>query len=65
MAANRKQGNLLTLFLAGFTAFVAGLILFGSHGALAVILTVGGLILLIISLAGFRRIKHLEYTPSS
>jgi hypothetical protein len=62
MAANRKQGNLLTLFLAGFTTFVAGLIFFGSHGALAVILTVGGLIMLVVSLAGFRKIKHLEFT---
>lgn len=61
MAANRQQGNFLTVFLAGFVAFVAGLILFGSHGGLAIILTIGGAILLVISLVGFRKIKHLEF----
>ncbi len=54
MGANSKQGWFLFLFLIGFTFLVAGLAYLGFIFALA------GLVILIISLVGFYRIKPLE-----
>lgn len=61
MAANRQQGKYLAVFLAGFVAFPAGLLTLSSSAGLGGILAVGGLGLLIYSLAGFYRIKPLEF----
>jgi Flp pilus assembly protein TadB len=61
VAANRQQGSCLLVFLLGFTFFPAGLIAWATHPIVAVLLTLAGLALLIHSLVGFRRIKHLEY----
>ena len=62
MAANRQQGGYLTLFLAAFTGFVAGLVLWaGDHAGIGVILTLVSLVLLAYSLVGFRKIKPLEF----
>jgi hypothetical protein len=62
VAANRQQGSYLTLFLAGFTALVAGLAAWASSTGLGIILVLAGLVMLVISLVGFARIKHLEFT---
>ncbi len=62
MAANRQQGRYLSTFLTAFTGFVAGLVLWtGDHTAIGVIVTLVSLVLLAYALAGFRRIKHLEF----
>ena len=65
MAANRQQGGYLLVFLLGFTCFPAGLIAWSTHPIIAVVLTLAGLVLLIHSLVGFHRIKHLEYGERS
>ena len=63
MAANRQQGRYLTIFLSGFTGFVAGLVLWTSdYTAIGVIVTFVSLALLGFSLLRFRGIKHLEFT---
>jgi hypothetical protein len=62
VAANRQQGSYLVVFLAGFTALVAGLAAWSSSPGLGAVLTLAGLALLIYSLAGFYRIKRLEFT---
>ena len=62
MAANRRQGSYLAVFLVGFTAFPAGLITMSSSSALGGIIALGGLGALIYSLAGFYRIKPLEFS---
>ncbi|HTV56078.1 MAG TPA: hypothetical protein VMI06_14340 [Terriglobia bacterium] len=63
MAANRQQGNYLALFLSAFVVLTIGLVeLWASHPALGAVLTVIGLAGFIVSLVGFRRIKHLEYS---
>ena len=50
MAANRQQGGYLTLFLASFTGFVAGLALWGSdHAGIGIILTLLSVVLLAYS----------------
>ncbi len=66
MAANRKQGGYLAEFLAGFTAFPAGLVLLASssHG-MGVVATIVGLAMLVHSSIGFYRIKKLEFTNGS
>jgi len=56
MAASSQQGTYLGTTLAGFTAFAAGLAFKGGIGILAAIV---GLLLLIISAAGFHKIKDL------
>jgi hypothetical protein len=60
MAANAAQGTYLGTTLTGFTAAVAGLVTISSHAALGWLVTVGGLGLLVISTAGFVRLKHSE-----
>jgi hypothetical protein len=62
MAANRQQGTYLAVFILGFTFLPAGLVAWSIHPIIAVILTLAGLSLLIHSLVGFYRIKHLEFT---
>jgi hypothetical protein len=49
-------------FLAGFTALVAGLASWASSAGLGIVLVLAGLVMLVISLAGFVRIKRLEFT---
>jgi len=62
MAAIRQQGNYLTIFLTAFVVFTAGLVELWDHGmVIGVILSLVGLALFVYSLAGFRRIKSLEY----
>ena len=55
MGANSKQGWYLFLFLLGFTFLPAGLVYMGMLVALA------GLVMLVVSCAGFYSIKHLEH----
>lgn len=62
LAANRQQGSYLMFFLAGFTALVAGLASWASSAGLGIVLVLAGLVMLVISLAGFVRIKRLEFT---
>lgn len=62
MAANRHQGSYLAGFLAAFTGLPAGLAVWPSKAVLGVVLVLAGLGLLIYSLAGFCRIKRLEFT---
>jgi hypothetical protein len=62
VAANRQQGSLLGIFLAGFTLLVAGLAAWSSSAGLGIVLTLAGLACLVYSLVGFYRIKHLEFT---
>ena len=57
MAANAQQGTYLGTTLAGFTAFAAGLAAGGSIGILVALV---GLVLLIISAAGFYKVKSLS-----
>jgi hypothetical protein len=54
MAANAKQGTYLGTTLAGFTAFAAGL---HSGGGLGIVVAVVGAGLLVLSAAGFYKIK--------
>ena len=61
MAANRQQGGYLAAFIVGFVALPAGIITFSSSTALGGLLTLGGLGILVYSLAGFHRIKPLEF----
>ena len=62
MPANRQQGRYLSIFLTGFTGFVAGLVLWASdHAAIGVIITLASVVLLAYTLVGFRKIKHLEF----
>lgn len=63
MAANRQQGSYLTVFLSGFTGFVAGLALWaGNHVGIGVVITLVSFVLLLFSLVGFHEIKHLEFS---
>ena len=62
VAANSKQGSYLAIFLFGFTAFPAGLVVWSSSSGLGLVLTLGGLALVLFSLVGFVRIKPLEHT---
>lgn len=62
MAANRQQGNYLTLFLLAFVVLTIGLVELWAHRpALGVILTIIGIAGFVVSLIGFRKIKELEY----
>ena len=56
MAANSQQGTYLATTLTGFTALAGGLVAKGTIGILAALV---GLILLIVSAAGFHKIKDL------
>jgi hypothetical protein len=57
MAANSQQGTYLATTLTGFTALAAGL---AAQGGVGIVVALAGLLLLIISAAGFYRIKSLE-----
>jgi len=54
MAANAQQGTYLGTTLAGFTAFAAGL---AAGGGIGILIALVGLLLLIISAAGFYKVK--------
>jgi hypothetical protein len=56
MAANAQQGTYLGTTLAGFTAFTAGLV---AKGGIGILVALVGLLLLIVSAAGFYKIKSL------
>jgi len=63
MAANRQQGSYLSLFTAALTAVPAGLIgLVYDRPLVGSVITIAGLLLLVYSLLGLRRIKRLEFT---
>ena len=57
MAANSQQGTYLATTLTGFTALTGGLVAKGSVG---ILVALAGLVLLIISAAGFYKTKSLE-----
>ena len=57
MAANAQQGTYLGTSLAGFTALTAGLVVKGGIGILVGLI---GLLLLIVSVAGFHKIRSLQ-----
>ncbi len=57
MAANAQQGTYLAATLAGFTATTAGLVV---KGGIGIVVAIVGLLLLIVSAAGFNKIKGLE-----
>ena len=54
MAASAKQGTYLCTTLTGFTAFVAGL---HGGGGLGIVIAIVGAALLVVSAAGFYKIK--------
>lgn len=56
MAANAKQGTYLGTTLVGFTAFVAGL---HNGGGIGVVFAIVGAGLLLLSAAGFYKIKTI------
>jgi hypothetical protein len=56
MAANSQQGTYLATALAGFTAYVAGRVV---QGGIGIAVAFVGLALLIVSAAGFYKIKSL------
>ncbi len=56
MAANSQQGTYLATTLTGFTALAGGL---AAKGTLGILVALVGLILLIVSAAGFHKIKDL------
>jgi CHASE2 domain-containing sensor protein len=62
MAANKQQGNYLTVFLCAFTGFVAGLVLWSAGDTgIGIVITLVSIALLLYSLVGFRKIKPLEF----
>ena len=56
MAANSEQGKYLATTLMGFTALAGGLV---AKGAIGILVALVGLLLLIVSAAGFHKIKDL------
>ncbi len=56
MAANSQQGTYLGTTLAGFTALTAGLVV---KGGIGILVAIAGLVLLIVSAAGFHKVKDL------
>lgn len=56
MGANAQQGTYLGTALTGFTAYVAGRVVGGGIG---IVIALVGLILVIVSAAGFHKIKDL------
>jgi len=60
MAASSKQGTYLGTTLTGFTALVAGLVASSTRASLGYVVAAAGVALLIISTAGFARLKHQE-----
>ncbi len=57
MAANSQQGTYLGTTLAGFTALTGGMVV---QGGIGIVVAIAGLVLLIISAAGFYKIKSLS-----
>jgi len=57
MAANTQQGAYLGTTLTGFTALAAGLVAKGGTG---IVVALFGLVLLLLSAAGFYKIKNLR-----
>ena len=55
MAANSQQGKYLATTLTGFSAFTAG---FYKGGGLGIVIAIVGLGLLLLSAAGFYKIKN-------
>ena len=58
MAASKAQGSYFGLFLVGVTVLCAGIAYLG--GATGKVLLVAGAVILLVSLAGFLKIKPLE-----
>jgi hypothetical protein len=56
MAANSQQGTYLATALTGFTAYVAGRVV---QGGIGLVVALVGLVLVIVSAAGFYKIKSL------
>ena len=56
MAATSQQGTYLAAALAGFTAYVAGRVV---QGGIGIVIALVGLVLVIVSAAGFHKIKDL------
>jgi hypothetical protein len=56
MAANTQQGTYLATALTGFTAYVAGRVV---QGGIGLVVALAGLALVIVSVAGFRKIRDL------
>jgi hypothetical protein len=56
MAANTQQGTYLATALTGFTAYVAGRVV---QGGIGLLVALAGLALVIVSVAGFRKIRDL------
>ena len=56
MAANSQQGAYLATALTGFTAYVAGRVV---QGGIGMVVALVGLVLVIVSAAGFHKIKDL------
>ena len=56
MAANSQQGTYLATTLTGFTALTGGLV---AKGAIGLLVALVGLLLLVVSAAGFYKIKDL------
>jgi hypothetical protein len=56
MAANAQQGTYLATTLTGFTAYIAGRVV---QGGIGIVVALVGLALLIVSAAGFHKIKDL------
>ena len=52
-----QQGCYLATTLAGFVAFTAGLAARATHPGVGIVVALGGLVLLIVAAAGFRRIR--------
>jgi len=57
MAANSQQGTYLATTLTGFTALTGGL---AAKGAVGILVALAGLVLLIVSAAGFHKTKSLD-----
>jgi len=57
MVANSQQGTYLATSLTGFTALTAGLV---AKGGVGILVALAGLVLLIVSAAGFYKTKSLE-----
>jgi hypothetical protein len=56
MAANSQQGTYLATTLMGFTAYIAGRV---AQGGIGLVVALAGLVLLIVSAAGFYKAKSL------
>ena len=57
MAANAQQGTYLGTTLLGFTAYVAGRV---AGGGMGILIALVGVVLLVLSAAGFCKIKSVN-----